>query len=201
MSTASTPINVSAPLELSWYREKTTSEYYIYMHFSEVVKLKANQSRSFNITINGKHWFGPFTPKYLHTITVYSPSILGIAQKYDILISKIENSTLPPIINALEIYSVIDLSQSGTDKQDGKFSSTHVNLVPFFFFLKLYFITLNYSLNYTLHHKLFEYMFCTLNYDYCYTLHPDVKFAINLDVNIKFRVQNIIKSIVEDDKV
>ena len=133
MSTASTPINVSAPLELSWYTKKTTSEYHIYMHFSEVVKLKANQSRSLNITINGKHWIGPFTPKYLHTITAYSTSILEIAQKYDILISKIENSTLPPIINALEIYSVIDLSQSGTDKQDGKFSSTHVNLVLFFF--------------------------------------------------------------------
>lgn len=140
MSTASTPINVSAPLELSWYTENATSEYRIYMYFSEVVKLKANQSRSLNITINGKHAYGPFTPIYLHTFTVYTPSILGTAQKYDILISKIENSTLPPIINAFEIYSVIDLSQSGTDKQDGKFSSTHVHLVPYFlFFMKITF--------------------------------------------------------------
>ncbi|KAL0010233.1 hypothetical protein SO802_005341 [Lithocarpus litseifolius] len=118
MSTASTPKNVSAPLELSWYTQKATSEYHIYMHFSEVVKLEANQSRSFSITINGEHWYGPFTPEYLYTITVYSRSILEIAQKYDILISKIENSTLPPIINAIEIYSGIDLSQSGTYKQD-----------------------------------------------------------------------------------
>ena len=154
MSTASTPINVSAPLELSWYTENATSEYHIYMHFSEVVKLKANQSRSFNITINGKHWYGPFTPEYLHTITVYSPSFVGIAQKYDILISKIENSTLPPIINAFEIYSVIDLSQSGTYKQDGMFSSTHVNLGAYIL-EKLYFITLNYILYFgkiTLYH-------------------------------------------------
>ena len=154
MSTASTPINVSAPLELSWYTQNVTSEYHIYMHFSEVVKLKANQSRSFNITINGKHWSGPFTPKYLHTITVYTPSILEIAPKYDILISKIENSTLPPIINAIEIFSVIDLSQSGTDKQDGMFSSTQVNLVAYIL-EKLHFIILNYILNYTLHPKFF----------------------------------------------
>ena len=132
MSTASTPINVSAPLELSWDTENATSEYYIYMHFSEVVKLKADQSRSLNITINGKHAYGPFTPEYLQTITVYTPSILEMAQKHDILISKIENSTLPPIVNAIEIYSVIDLSQSGTDKQDGMFSSTHAcHLVPY----------------------------------------------------------------------
>ena len=132
MSTASTPKNVSAPLELSWYTENATSEYYIYMHFSEVVKLKANQSRSLNITINGKHWYGPFTPKYLHTITVYTRSILEIAQKYNILISKIENSTLPPIINALEIYSTIDLTQLGTDIQDGMFSSTRQSSALYF---------------------------------------------------------------------
>ncbi|KAK4590902.1 hypothetical protein RGQ29_021195 [Quercus rubra] len=118
MSTASTPINVSAPLKLSWYTGNATSEYYICMYFSEVVKLKANQSRSLNITVNGKHAYGPFTPKYLETFKVYSKSILEIAPKYDILISKIENSTLPPIINAVEVYSVIDLSQSRTDKQD-----------------------------------------------------------------------------------
>ena len=89
MSTASTPINVSAPLKLSWYTGNATSEYYIYMYFSEVVKLKANQSRSLNITVNGKHAYGPFTPKYFETFRVYSKSILEIAPKYDILISKI----------------------------------------------------------------------------------------------------------------
>jgi len=47
-----------------------------------------------------------------------------------------------------------------------------------FFFEKLHFITLNYTSCYTLHHKLFEYMFYTLNYDSRYTLHPSIKFVI-----------------------
>ena len=130
MSNASTPINVSAPLELFWDTENATSEYYIYMHFAEVVNLTATQFRSFNITLNGKYWYRPFAPKYLSTITLFSPSILPNAQKYDFLFFKAEGSTLPPIINALEIYSVRDLSQSGTYQKDGMFSSTHVNLVP-----------------------------------------------------------------------
>ena len=46
---------------------------------------------------------------------------------------------------------------------------------------ELHFITLNYTPNYTLHHKLFECTFCTLIYNYCYTLHPDIKFVVNLD--------------------
>ncbi|KAM3699579.1 hypothetical protein ACB098_05G035900 [Castanea mollissima] len=119
MSTASTPINVSAPLKLFWYTENATySEYYIYMHFAEVVNLTATQLRSFNITLNGKYLYGPLAPIYLNTTTLFSRSILPNAQIYDFLFSKAEGSTLPPIINALEIYSVRDLSQSGTYKKD-----------------------------------------------------------------------------------
>uniref|UniRef100_A0A7N2LLM9 non-specific serine/threonine protein kinase n=1 Tax=Quercus lobata TaxID=97700 RepID=A0A7N2LLM9_QUELO len=119
MSTASTPINVSAPLELNWNSQNaTSSQYYVYMHFAEVVNLKANQSRSFNVTVNGKFFYGPIVPQYLYTSTVYSTSILAIAQNYDLLISKTKSSTLPPILNALEIYSIRDLSKPGTNQQD-----------------------------------------------------------------------------------
>nr|XP_023890009.1 LRR receptor-like serine/threonine-protein kinase IOS1 [Quercus suber] len=119
MSTASTPINVSAPLELNWNSQNaTSSQYYVYMHFAEVVNLKANQSRSFNVTVNGKFFYGPIVPQYLYTSTVYSTSILAIAQNYDLLIFKTKSSTLPPILNALEIYSIRDLSKPGTNQQD-----------------------------------------------------------------------------------
>ena len=58
---------------------------------------------------------------------------------------------------------------------------------------KLHFITINYTSYYTLHYKLFEWMFCILNYDFCYTLHIDVNFAINLDGNLKFRMLSVIE--------
>ncbi|KAM4111035.1 hypothetical protein ACJW30_05G037500 [Castanea mollissima] len=119
MSTASTPINVTAPLELNWNSQNaTSSQYYVYMHFAEVVNLKANQYRSFNVTVNGKFFYGPIVPQYLYTYTVYSTSILAIAQNYDLLISKTQSSTLPPILNALEVYSIRDLSKPGTNQQD-----------------------------------------------------------------------------------
>ena len=66
---------------------------------------------------------------------------------------------------------------------------------------KLHFIILNYTSYYTLHHKLFECTFCTLNYDSYYTLHLDVKFAVNLDGNLKFRMKSILRSIVYGSKV
>ena len=43
---------------------------------------------------------------------------------------------------------------------------------------KLHFITLNYPLNYTLHHKLSDCTLCTLNYHTYHALHPGVIFTV-----------------------
>ncbi|KAK7844125.1 putative leucine-rich repeat receptor-like protein kinase [Quercus suber] len=118
MGTAVTPINVTAPLDMYWDSESATSEYYIYMHFAEVEHLKPNQSRSINITLNGNYWWSISSPLYLYTTTVCSQSALEIAQTYNFKLFKTEGSTLPPIINAIEIYSVRNHSQPGTNKQD-----------------------------------------------------------------------------------
>ena len=126
MSTAATPINDSAPLVFNWYPEDATSKYYIYMHFAEVVKLKANQSRSFNVMLNGKQMYGPYVPDYLSAYTLYSGEALTRNEKqYVFSLIKTENSTLPPIINAIEIYSVKNLLQSETDQEDGMYFTMH----------------------------------------------------------------------------
>ena len=48
---------------------------------------------------------------------------------------------------------------------------------------KLYFTTLNYTPDYTLHLKLLECTLCILNYHTYYTLYPDVSFTVKLDGN------------------
>ncbi|KAM4100028.1 hypothetical protein ACB094_05G037600 [Castanea mollissima] len=119
MSTAATPINDGAPLEFHLEPEDVTAKHYIYMHFAEVVKLKANQSRSFNVILNGKHLYGPYVPKYLWTDTLYNKDALNsTGGQYFFSLVKTENSTLPPIINAIEAYSVKNLLQSETDQED-----------------------------------------------------------------------------------
>ncbi|CAL8131667.1 unnamed protein product [Prunus armeniaca] len=54
MSTAATPKNASEPLDFYWFSNDNSTEYYIYMHFAEVLQLQPNQSRKFNITRDGK---------------------------------------------------------------------------------------------------------------------------------------------------
>lgn len=118
MSTASTPKNANASMNFSWEPLDKTSQYYVYMHFAELQQLKANQYRSFNITLNGELFYGPFVPEYLSTSTVYNPSALLPAENYSLSFLKTENSTLPPIINAIEIYTLKNFSQLETDEDD-----------------------------------------------------------------------------------
>ncbi|KAJ4833372.1 hypothetical protein Tsubulata_029923, partial [Turnera subulata] len=104
MSTAATPTNDSVPIVINIDNPQNKSmAMYYYMHFAEIVKLEANQSRVFNVSLNGQPWEGPISPNYLHTITAYSTSAVS-NQTNVISIYKVGNSTLPPLLNALEAY-------------------------------------------------------------------------------------------------
>ncbi|KAM7468972.1 hypothetical protein LguiA_007155 [Lonicera macranthoides] len=120
MKTAIMPQNASDSLQFYWKPENTTDQFYIYMHFAEVEALQPNQSRSFNIYLNGKLWYGPFSPRNLSTITIYSVTPTSCNGNFvcRLTINRTNNSNLPPIINALELYQVIQFTEPETDEND-----------------------------------------------------------------------------------
>jgi hypothetical protein len=128
MSTAATPLNTSAPLQLDWDADNVDDQYYLYMHFNEVEELAANETRAFNITLKDKLPFGPVMPRYGETYTVFSPTPLTGAK------------THPPIINAFEVYKVKDFSQSETQQDDGKLAQNIYYFIPKYKTLFLYFL-------------------------------------------------------------
>lgn len=104
-----TPSNSSAPFL-----------FYFYFHFAEIQELQKNESREFNIFVNGKFSHGPFVPSYLVTNTVISTSNETTSDgKIYIWLNRTQNSTQPPLLNALEIYLLRDLSQQETNQADG----------------------------------------------------------------------------------
>ncbi|XVE51996.1 hypothetical protein DITRI_Ditri02bG0084800 [Diplodiscus trichospermus] len=117
MRTAATPRNASQPLDFFFDFANPISRFYVYMHFVEFEKLQANQSREFDIYLNGELWFGPFSPIYLHESVIYSVTSLK-AGTNQFSFNKTQNSTLPPILNAIEVYSENDLLQSQTNTRD-----------------------------------------------------------------------------------
>jgi len=118
MSTAATPANSSAPLVIRWEPEDETDEFYVYMHFMELQVLTTNQTRQFNTTMNGELWFGNYSPQYMSVHTVYGLSGFS-GKEIKFSLERTENSTLPLIMNAIEIYKVKQFNQSDTFQGDG----------------------------------------------------------------------------------
>ncbi|CAL2245216.1 unnamed protein product [Prunus armeniaca] len=117
MSSAAAPKNMTT-LDIWWIPPDENTQYHVYMHFAEVEKLPTNQSRLLSITWNGKPFLTkPFSLKYLTTTTVYTKEALSGGQQ-NFSISQVGNSTLPPIINAFEIYTVLELLQAETNQED-----------------------------------------------------------------------------------
>ncbi|XWS20198.1 hypothetical protein CRYUN_Cryun31cG0079300 [Craigia yunnanensis] len=111
MRSACVPANASLPLTFPISSTDPKAQYYVYMHFAEIEKLEANQSREFNIYINGKFQGDPYSPTHLKADTFYTTAALSAGQ---ISIERTTNSTLPPILNAIEMYTVKEFLQLQT---------------------------------------------------------------------------------------
>ncbi|CAB4302984.1 unnamed protein product [Prunus armeniaca] len=116
--TAATPKNGTHALYISWMDFDNSAEYFVYMHFAEFEKLQPNQSRQFNITMNGESLHEKVVPYYLSSSTIYSTRALSTGGQNNLSIFKAKNSTLPPILNAIEVYSVKEFLESRTNQAD-----------------------------------------------------------------------------------
>ncbi|RCV16866.1 hypothetical protein SETIT_3G172900v2 [Setaria italica] len=97
MQTAITPRNGSNSIEFYWFSEPQPGDptvgYIAIFHFSE-------------------------QPPYLLSDCIYNTEPLGRFARYNFSIDATANSTLPPIINAGEVFFVISTSNVGTDSSD-----------------------------------------------------------------------------------
>jgi len=118
---AATPTSLDVPLTMVWRLENPDDQIYLYMHFSEIQVLKANDTREFDIILNGEtiNTRG-VTPKYLEIMTWLTTNPRqcngGICRMQ---LTKTQKSTLPPLLNAFEVYSVLQLPQSQTNEIEG----------------------------------------------------------------------------------
>ncbi|XP_042412973.1 putative leucine-rich repeat receptor-like protein kinase At2g19210 [Zingiber officinale] len=116
MQTAVAPAN-SSVLEFSWdfaSSGATDNAFYAFLHFAEL----QNTSRSFNIYLNGDILQANFTPSPLKA--TYFPNDVPLAQspRYQWTLSSTGLSNLPPILNALEVYTPLHLTNTPTDDRD-----------------------------------------------------------------------------------
>ena len=83
-----------------------------------ICSVASNALRQFDIIVNNSTWNSkPYTPPFL-----FADSISGTVQgqeRYTISLVAIKNATLPPILNAMEMYLIKPISETATDPVDG----------------------------------------------------------------------------------
>ncbi|KAL0722765.1 hypothetical protein Bca4012_037364 [Brassica carinata] len=120
MVTASVPTDPDAPMNISLIGVDSTVQFYVFMHFAEIQELKSNETREFNIMYNGKHIYGPFRPLNFTTSSVFTPTevVADANGQYTFSLQRTGNSTLPPILNGMEVYLVNLLPEQETDRKE-----------------------------------------------------------------------------------
>ncbi|KAK3220089.1 hypothetical protein Dsin_014059 [Dipteronia sinensis] len=118
MSTGVTPANVNDSLTFSWATSDNTTQYFIYLYFAELQQDQMTKhNRQMYIYVNRELWYTkPYVLEYLEASTLYTSGPIDKLDEFSI--NKTEESPLPPILNALELYKVKDFLQLLTNQQD-----------------------------------------------------------------------------------
>ncbi|XP_042429733.1 putative leucine-rich repeat receptor-like serine/threonine-protein kinase At2g19230 isoform X2 [Zingiber officinale] len=118
MQTAASPTN-SRQLVVPWVADPAdVNQYFYVLHISEIFDLAStDESRSFDIRI-GNILIGNLTPDYLYSDAVVSTLPLVPSPSYNITLEALSSSTLPPILNAVEVYSKMRDQNVASEEKD-----------------------------------------------------------------------------------
>ncbi|XP_073006814.1 probable LRR receptor-like serine/threonine-protein kinase At1g05700 [Typha latifolia] len=120
IQTAVTP-KKSSKIEYHWIPDPQDKNpgFVAVLYFSELEILRGNAKREFDIYLNGiPRAVVPFSPDYLYPDALYSDKPAPRYPRYNLSIVATSKSTLPPIINALELFRVLDITGNATDSGD-----------------------------------------------------------------------------------
>ncbi|ESQ51394.1 hypothetical protein EUTSA_v10017541mg [Eutrema salsugineum] len=116
------PRNATRPFNYYWYPDVPNDKVNAYFHFAEIQPLQANDTREFDIFFEGIIIHRAYSPQVLQSETKYNKSPLkcgGVFFKScDLDLVRTERSTLPPLINAVEAFNVLEILYAETDPND-----------------------------------------------------------------------------------
>lgn len=102
---------------------------YINTYFSEVSQLDSTENRSFAIFVDNERISDPIVPPYHDAVE--KTFNITVSASTNISLEATSDSTLPPLINAMEIFQVGDALTDGTDGKDG---GSQILDIEFYFF-------------------------------------------------------------------
>lgn len=119
--TASTP---SSSIDLYMRFPFTQAPVYVNWYFSEVRLLQRNEIRAFRVFKDNLPYSPTILPPY-GNCTQFSVSNLLASSNNTFSIVPTNFSTLPPLINAMEVFYIGDALTDGTNAKDGMYVFSH----------------------------------------------------------------------------
>ncbi|ESQ54291.1 hypothetical protein EUTSA_v10026923mg [Eutrema salsugineum] len=118
IKTAASPENDDDPMELLWTSDDPNARFYAYLYFAELETIEKNESRKIKIMWNGSPVSEtPIVPSSKYSMT-FSNSRAFTGKDHLISVEKTVDSTLAPILNAIEIFTVQSLDEFSTAIED-----------------------------------------------------------------------------------
>lgn len=120
MQTAAVPADDSNSLQFSFNSTNPSFQYYVNFYFAELERFPSNQTRKVDIFFNGRKWLDGSDDSITYLVGYgYHHTLAKGEDNIDLSINQIGNSTLPPILNAFEIYRLQEFQQLLTNQKDG----------------------------------------------------------------------------------
>ncbi|XP_056176385.1 putative leucine-rich repeat receptor-like serine/threonine-protein kinase At2g19230 isoform X3 [Syzygium oleosum] len=117
LRTAQRSTNASSPMKLHW-PSISTKKWIVYFYFMEIERLTSGQQREFTISMNDNQFTRTVSLKYLEPVVVVSTPVSGWNITFSI--ESTNKSGNPPILNAVEFYTIGDLPNVPTAQDDVK---------------------------------------------------------------------------------
>jgi Malectin-like domain len=119
MQTAAATLSTNQSLNISWTWDIKVTLFYVFLHISEIQNISSTALRKFEIIPQGKKIFNATIPKKLQAES-YKYSSQGFSEN-TLWLTATSDSTLPPILNALEVYIVRLATEIPTYSEDSMF--------------------------------------------------------------------------------
>ncbi|KAJ4806857.1 Leucine-rich repeat protein kinase family protein [Rhynchospora pubera] len=128
MQTASTTNSTKQPLIFPWTSNNKSSLFLIILHIGEIQDIPRTDYREFNIYADGYDvpLFDHIVPQKLTSVWASYWDTDGTT--YNVSFKATSNSTLPPLLNAIELYYIRPATGILTYSGDGKFDHSYLTL-------------------------------------------------------------------------
>ncbi|KAJ4771492.1 Leucine-rich repeat protein kinase family protein [Rhynchospora pubera] len=117
LQTAAIPSSANDSIDITWSASDQSTSFYVVLHFCDFQAVRNNSLREFDIYANGDLVFkDPIKIDYFETYYVWY--IRTGHTNYNLSLKSTTRATLPPIINAIEVYTVLPVTWLPTDNGD-----------------------------------------------------------------------------------